>query len=79
MDIIRNIEDGILITCFGVPFSLGPILLSNWQNKVKSQDFVKMLMPNDTVVGQVVRHVPFVVGIHLGPLTSKVVPIKTKI
>ena len=36
-------------------------------------------MTNDTVVGQVVRHVPFVVGIHLGRLTSKVVPIKTKI
>ena len=36
-------------------------------------------MTNDTVVGQVVRLVPFVVGIHLGPLTSKVVPIKTKI
>ena len=31
------------------------------------------------LLGEVVRHGPFVVGIHLGRLTSKVVPIKTKI
>ena len=61
-------------------FYLGPILLVKLAKQSKIARFCQNVDAQwYCCYGQVVRHVPFVVGIHLGPLTSKVVPIKTKI
>ena len=63
-----------------MPFSLGPILLVKLAKQSKIARFCQNVDAQwCSCYGQVVRHVPFVVGIHLVPLTSKVVPIKTKI